>query len=180
MNELSKGHLADTKTIVEGMLNNLPLGLKQHTNIKALKEAAYLHDIGKVLIPKEILNKKERLSEKEKEIMHKHSELGYEILKNSDIDTRTLDLVKYHHQNASHSGYPKVKSDFFADINLQILNTADKYAALTEKRTYKEPFDKDTALKIIYKDVIAGNIHPFVFKSLNDYLNKTKELTHIS
>ncbi len=174
LDDLSKGHCKDTQNIVVGMLEHLPLALKQHTNIKSLKDAAYLHDIGKVLIPKEILNKPEGLNKKEIEIMHRHSELGYEILKNSDIDTRTLNLVKYHHQNASHTGYPKVKPDFFADINLQILNVADKYSALTEKRTYKNSYDKDTALAIIYRDVMAGDVHPFIYKALRNYVTETK------
>ena len=178
LNDLSNGHSKDTQNIVTGMLEHLPLGLKQHTNVKSLKDAAFLHDIGKVLIPKEILNKEGGLDKKEIEIMHRHSELSYEILKNSDIDTRTLNLVKYHHQNASHTGYPKVKPDFFADINLQILNVADKYSALTEKRTYKEGYDKDTALAIIYKDVIAGNVHPFVYKSLYNYVTEKKQTTN--
>ena len=174
LEELKNGHCTDTQNIVVGMLEYLPFGLKQHANIKSLKDAAYLHDIGKVLIPKEILNKPSGLDKKEIAIMHKHSELGYEILKNSDIDTRTLNLVKYHHQNASHTGYPKVKPDFFADINLQILNVADKYSALTEKRTYKNSYDKDTALSIIYRDVISGDVHPFVYKALYNYATQTK------
>lgn len=174
LKDLSNGHCKDTQEIVTGMLEYLPLGLKQHVNVKSLKDAAFLHDIGKVLIPKEILNKPGGLDKKEVEIMHRHSELSYEILKNSDIDTRTLHLIKYHHQNASHTGYPKVKSDFFADINLQILNIADKYSALTEKRTYKESYDKDSALAIIYRDVIAGNIHPFVYKALHNSVTEQK------
>lgn len=177
---LSEGHALDTQNIVVGMVNNLPFGLKQHTNIQSLKDAAILHDIGKVFIPKEVLNKNGRLDNKEKEIMHRHSELGYELLKNTDIDTRTLHLVKYHHQNASHTGYPKVKPDFFADLNLQILNAADKYSALTEKRTYKEGYDKDKALAIIYRDVMAGNLHPFVYKALQDYVNTPAKLEKVA
>ena len=52
------------------------------------------------------------------------------------------------------------------DINLQILNLADKYSALTEKRVYKEAFSPQKALTIIYSDVKKGNIHPFLFNAL--------------
>lgn len=171
LQELSKKHAKDTQDIASGIINNLPKGLKEHVNVKSVKDAAYLHDIGKVLIPPEILNKSGKLTPAESEIMHRHSEIGYELLKNSDIDTRTLHLVKYHHQNASHSGYPKVKDDFWADINLQILSLADRYSALTEKRVYKEALPKERALNVLYKSVVDGNTHPFVYKALLDYVN---------
>lgn len=168
---LSQNHAKETQNIVAGIINNLPKSLKQVVDVKAVKDAAYLHDIGKVLIPSEILNKEGKLNDVEKEIMHKHSELGYELLKNSGIDDKTLKLVKYHHQNISHSGYPKVPQDFFADINLQILVAADKYSALSEKRCYKDAIDSKQALAIIYNDVREGNLHPFVFNALVNYVN---------
>lgn len=174
LKELCKNHAKDTQNIATEIISNLPKGLREHVNVKSVKEAAYLHDLGKVLIPAEILNKNGKLTDKEKEIMHRHSELGYELLKNTDIDTRTLNLVKYHHQNSSHTGYPKVPSDFLADINLQILNVADKYSALTEDRVYKPAMDKNKALAIIYKDVQNGNLHPFVFKALKDFADNNK------
>ena len=103
--------------------------------------------------------------------MHKHSELGYEMLKKTNLDKITLNLVRNHHQNAQKSGYPWVSNDFKADINLQILTAADKYSALTEERVYKKPIDKTQALTIIYQDVKEGKLHPFVFKALVNYVN---------
>ena len=170
LKDLAENHSKDTQNIASGIIENLPNGLKKYVNVKSVKDAAYLHDIGKVLIPAEVLNKAGSLNDEEKRIMHRHSELGYELLKNTDIDTRTLHLVKYHHQNMSHSGYPKVKDDFFADINLQILTTADKFSALTEKRVYKDALQKDMALAYLYRDVYNGNLHPFVYKALVDYV----------
>lgn len=174
LQDLSENHAKETQDVAAGIISNLPKGLKERVNVKSVKDAAALHDIGKVLIPAEVLNKAGKLDIKEQEIMHRHSELGYELLKNTDIDTRTLNLVKYHHQNSSHTGYPKVSSDFFADVNLQILNAADKYSALTEARVYKPAMEKDKALAIIYKDVKDGNLHPFIFKALVDHVNNKK------
>ena len=136
-----------------------------------MSDASYLHDIGKVLIPEEILNKQTKLNENETKIMHQHSELGYEILKNTNLDKTTLNLIRNHHQNAKKSGYPFVNKDFRADLNLQILTMADKYSALTEKRPYKEAFTPEQALTIIYADVKDGKLHPFVFKALANYVN---------
>lgn len=163
---LLAGHAKDTQKIAKGITEHLPVALKYGVNEKSLSDACYLHDLGKVLIPDEILNKPARLTPEEEKIMHTHSELSYELLKHTDIDTRTLDLIKYHHQNPLGSGYPQAKPDFNADINLQILSAADKFSALTEKRPYKEPLPVEKALAIMYKDVKEEKMHPFVFKAL--------------
>ena len=172
LNQLLANHATDTKNIAEGITEHLPFSLQNRVDTKALLDAAYLHDIGKVLIPVNILNKAGKLDERETEIMHKHSELGYELLKSTDIDKKTLNLIRNHHQNAKKTGYPFVDNSFNADINLQILSIADKYSALTEKRSYKEPLDTKQALTIIYREVQEGKLHPFVFKALVNYASE--------
>ena len=169
LRDLLKNHATDTKNIAIGISENLPFALQNRVDMKNLENAAYLHDLGKVLIPKEILNKPAKLTDDETKIMHTHSELSYELLKNSGLSEKTLKLIRNHHQNAKKTGYPWVGNDFNADLNLQILSVADKYSALTEKRTYKEPLSSKQALTIIYKDVEDGKLHPFVFKALVNY-----------
>ncbi len=176
LDNLLKTHAADTKRIAEGITNNLPFSLQNKVNLKAVTDAAYLHDVGKSLIPPEILNKNGKLDAIETEIMHKHSILGYELLKNSNIDKTTLNLIKNHHQNAKKTGYPFADKNFNADLNLQIVSMADKYSALTEKRAYKEPMDKTKALAIIYNDVKEGKLHPFVFKALVNFTRQEELL----
>lgn len=171
INELLQHHAKDTQNIAKGIINNLPFSLKTRADEKAIEDAAYLHDMGKVLIPKEILNKPSKLNEAETNIMHKHSELSYELLKNTDLSKTTLNLIRNHHQNAKKTGYPWVDNSFNADLNLQILTAADKYSALTEHRTYKAPLAPKQALTIIYQDVKDGKLHPFVFKALVNYAN---------
>ena len=105
--------------------------------------------------------------------MQTHSEVSYELLKNSGLNNKTLSLIRHHHQNAKHTGYPWVNKDFNADINLQILSIADKYSALTENRIYKAPLTPKEALTIIYKDVKEGKLHPIVFKALVNYAKTT-------
>jgi len=175
LRELLKGHATDTQNITAQIIENLPFSLKNKVDTKAIADAAYLHDLGKVLIPAEILNKAGRLDDKETEIMHRHSELSYELLKNTGINQKTLNLIRNHHQNAKRTGYPWVGNDFNADLNLQILSTADKYSALTETRTYKAPLTDKEALTIIYQDVKDGKLHPFVFKALVDSLKLRTE-----
>lgn len=176
LNHILKTHATDTQKTALGIINNLPFSLKNQVDTKAVSDAAYLHDVGKSLIPSEILNKNGKLDERETEIMHKHSELGYELLKDTNIDRKTLRLIRNHHQNAKKSGYPFVDKNFNADLNLQIVSMADKFSALIEKRPYKEPMEAKKALTIIYKDVKEGKLHPFVFKALVNFA-KQEELS---
>lgn len=177
LNELLEGHAKDTAEIAKGISENLPFSLQQKIDEKCIKDACYLHDLGKVLIPTSILNKPDKLDEKETKIMHTHSELSYELLKNSGLDSKTLNLIRNHHQNVKKTGYPFVDKNFNADINLQIISMADKFSALTEKRTYKKPLSNKEALTIIYQDVKDGKVHPFVFRGLVDYAKAKEENT---
>lgn len=167
--DLQEHHAKDTKDIALGIIENLPLALKNKTDKSAVERAAFLHDTGKALIPDEILNKHGKLTEAETEIMHTHSELSYELLKIGGLDKKTLALIKNHHQNATKTGYPLVDKTFFADVNQQIVSISDKYSALTEKRPYKEPLTEKQALTIIYKDVKDGKFNPLIFNSLVKY-----------
>lgn len=165
LRDLFKNHCKDTRDIAVVIASNLPAALKQQLNLKDLKDGAMLHDFGKVLIPQEILNKNGVLTPDEHKIMDLHSELGYLLLKNSGLNEETLKLIRYHHDNFEETG--TIRKNFVPDINLQILNLADKYSALTEKRTYKEPFSPQKALTIIYSsDVKEGKVHPFLFQAL--------------
>ena len=129
-----------------------------------------LHDFGKVLVPAEILNKHGKLTDEEFRIMHLHSELGYQLLKNANLNNEVLSLIRYHHDNFQNN-------NFVPDINLQILNIADKYSALTENRVYKQALTPKQALTIIYSEVKKGNVHPFLYKALVQAVKNTETQT---
>ena len=112
--------------------------------------------------------------------MHTHSELSYELLKMTDLDEKTLKLIRNHHQNAKKTGYPWVGNDFNADLNLQIVSIADKYSALTETRPYKRSMTPKQALTIIYQDVKEEKLHPFVFRALVNYAKQNEPKTLVS
>ena len=161
LKDLMDGHCKTTTDFAVQIAKNLPQALKQQVNIKDLKDGAIMHDFGKVLIPPEILNKHGALTPDEHKIMDLHSELGYQLLKNTGVNDEVLKLVRYHHENFESSS-----GNFVPDINLQILNIADKYSALTEKRVYKDALSPKQALTIIYSEVRKGNVHPFLFQAL--------------
>lgn len=164
--ELRKGHLQNTRLISARMYSELPPELKSQVNLKELQEAAMYHDYGKVLIPDKILNKEGDLTEKEWKIMKLHSELGYELLKDKGFDDKTLELIKYHHQNPNLTGYPSANKYYEYDISAQILSAADKYTALTENRSYKKSMTNEQALAELSKDVENGNISQEIFDAL--------------
>lgn len=152
LNNLVKNHLPQTKEVAIKIADNLPADIKQQINHKALEEATVLHDIAKVIIPENIINKAGSLSESERKIMKEHATLSYELLKNTDLNERTLNLIKNHHSPCS--------------IEEQILSIADIYSALREKRSYKSAMSKEKALAIIGKEVEKGKFHYSIYDAL--------------
>ena len=175
--ELKQGHCQKSAEWCGRIYKVLPPALKKQVNLKNLKDGALLHDFGKVLIPPEILNKKGKLTDEEHKIMNLHAEIGYQLLKNTGLNHKVLELIRHHHN------FSEGNNEYIPDINIQILNLADKYAALTEKRVYKEAYTTKQALSLIYKDVQARDIHPILFyslvQSIKNFENQTKQ-THLS
>ena len=167
---MKNGHLTATRILAAKIYSALPAELKEDVSLPDLQQAAMLHDYGKVLIPKEILNKKGVLTPEEKQIMELHSEFGYELLKQQGVKEEVLKLIKYHHQKPDGSGYSPADNDFEYNLSLEILTAADKYSALTEDRCYHKACTKEEALDIIYKDVEDGVISQEVFDALKKSL----------
>ena len=128
--------------------------------------AAPLHDIGKIKIPDVILNKPGKLTDKEYEIIKKHSIYGANIIKrtiysleNKDYSDVAYNIARHHHERWDGTGYPdKLKGE---DIPLEarIMALADVYDALISDRVYKKAFTKEEALQII-KDGIGTQFDP--------------------
>lgn len=173
LKELTGGHMNETCNVAEGIYSILSEPLKKEIDKAIIKEASMLHDLGKVLIPSKILNKPAKLNFKEREIMNIHSTLGYELLKTQNLSKETLELIKYHHQNLKHSGYPMLEDGKTpSDIGVQIISTADKYSALREARVYRKRLNKVEALVILYGEVREGKILPEVYNALVKYAER--------
>ena len=167
LEKLEKGHLKDVRVIAAKIYSALPDKLKSEVNLSDIQQAAMLHDYGKVLIPKNILDKEGRLTPEEKKIMDLHSEFGYELLKQQGVKEEVLKLIKYHHQKPDGNGYPEVDDGFIFGMSSQIITAADKFSALTEDRSYHKACTKEEALGIIAQDVENGVISKEVFDALN-------------
>lgn len=118
---------------------------------------AYLHDIGKLFIPTEILNKPGQLTEEEYEIMKKHTTFGYEMCM-KDLKLRPYaDGPLYHHEALNGSGYPNGLTKKDIPYVAQIIRVADEYDAIVTKRQYTTHVNISETLKELIKDARPVN-----------------------
>jgi len=97
------------------------------------------HDIGKLSIPAEVLNKPGKLTDEEFAMIKAHPKYGYELLRNQDIDNRVKQSALMHHERYDGSGYPNgLSSELLIDYAM-IIAIADVYDAMTAARSYREP-----------------------------------------
>ncbi len=107
--------------------------------IEEIIQAGLMHDIGKVLIPDEILNKPGKLLELELDIMQRHSLIGYHCIKNiTEISDSIKEAVLSHHERVDGSGYPYGIRGDQIDLYAKIIAIADVYDAMTQDRVYKK------------------------------------------
>lgn len=112
-----------------------------------LAKAGLLHDIGKLDIPVEILNKPGKLNDYEFSIMQTHPRKGFDRLCQLGVEEQVQDAALRHHEKLSGMGYP----DGITEISLmtQIITVSDIFSALTELRSYKKPISSSKAFKIM-------------------------------
>lgn len=115
------------------------------TNRVAL--AARLHDIGKINIAEDILDKPGKLTTKEREKINKHPESGFKILSSVTEYLNIANIVLSHHEKYDGTGYPKGIKGHDIPLEARIIAVADAYDAMTEQRTYRDPMTKAAAIK---------------------------------
>jgi putative nucleotidyltransferase with HDIG domain len=126
-------------------------------NIKELGIAGQLHDIGKTLIPKELLNKPGKLSSAEFHEMKRHPELGAKIIREmGGLDPRIAQAVLGHHLHYNRNGYPEWARDLDYGRMIDIIAIADTYDASTTLRAYQRSLTPRAALAVMRK--LAGTI----------------------
>ena len=158
-NSESREHILHIKTATEMMLRQLvkvtdayPL---TEADIALITTASSLHDIGKIRIPEEILNKPGRLTDEEFKIMKTHSELGAAIIKDMDFPQdhplvyTAWEICRWNHERWDGKGYPDGLKGEKIPISAQVVSIVDVYDALTSERCYKKAFDHDTAIQMI-------------------------------
>jgi HD-GYP domain-containing protein (c-di-GMP phosphodiesterase class II)/HAMP domain-containing protein len=119
--------------------------------IKNLHIGALLHDIGKIGISENIINKPSRLTDEEFEVIKTHPVRGANIIEPAKFLEKKLPLIKYHHERFDGKGYPEGLKGEEIPLEARIVCVADSYDAMTSTRAYREPMGREAAIKELIK-----------------------------
>jgi len=123
---------------------------------------AFLHDVGKIEVPAEILNKPGRLTDEERQTMERHTVIGDEILSPIEFPWDIRPMVRSHHERWDGRGYPDRLVGDAIPYTARILRLADIFDALTTARSYRRPLTPEEAFQIMEED--AGSFDPELFE----------------
>lgn len=170
-------HVLHIHTITEILLKRLIKRTDKYgltaKDVSLICNASSLHDIGKIGIPSEILNKPGRLTKEEFEIMKTHSEEGAKILgritlrKEEPLLHYGYEICRWHHERYDGKGYPDGLKGDEIPISAQIVALADVYDALTSKRVYKDAYSHEKTIRMIL-DGECGQFNPLLLECLVD------------
>ena len=124
------------------------LGLSDE-RVSNIASGALIHDIGKINIASDILNKPGKISNLEYQILQTHAESGYEIVKEIDFPPQVLEMIHQHHERLDGSGYPQKLAGDQIILESRILAVADVVEAMTSHRPYRTALGIDAALEEI-------------------------------
>lgn len=176
-------HVLHVHAITEFLLKELrkktdkyPLTPK---DISLICNASALHDVGKISIPSEILNKPGRLTPEEFEIMKSHTVEGAKILKDIPLQQNEpllqvgYQICRWHHERYDGRGYPDGLKGEEIPIAAQVVALADVYDALTSKRVYKDAYPPEKAVEMILNGE-CGAFNPMLLECLKDVAEELK------
>ena len=172
-------HVLHIRTLTDLLLHQLVQKTDRYqldeSDIALISTASALHDIGKIVIPEEILNKPGRLTAEEFAIIKNHTvagaqmlqDLGQAIARDEPLLQVAHAICRWHHERWDGNGYPdRLKGDEIP-IAAQVVALADVYDALTSERCYKHAYDHDTALRMILNGE-CGAFNPLLLDCLRE------------
>lgn len=170
-------HIIHVRTLTEILLQQLQSKSDKyrfsHSDISLISTASTLHDIGKIAIKEEILNKPGRLTEEEFEIIKTHSLVGAEMLRtlpayeNEPLVKTAYEICRWHHERYDGKGYPDGLVGDSIPISAQITALADVYDALTSDRCYKKAYSHEKAIQMIMQGQ-CGTFNPLLLDCLRE------------
>lgn len=138
-----------------------------------IRSASSLHDIGKLVIPEEILNKPGKVTDEEFEVIKTHSMAGADMLssiplfKDEPLVKYAYEICRWHHERWDGKGYPDGLKGDDIPITAQIVSLADVYDALTSDRCYKKAYTHEKSIEMI-KTGECGSFNPILIQCLDD------------
>ena len=170
-----RGHSQRVAELGASMAESLGLDADTVENVRL---AGRLHDVGKIGIREEVLNKPGKLTASEFEHIKAHVQIGMDILAPlKHIDT-ALSFVQDHHEHWDGSGYPRGISGDQISIGGRLLAAADAFDALTSRRAYRDPLTPQDTLELL-RGQIARLLDPTVFDALETVVLRKKTLVFI-
>ncbi len=157
-----------------GMEIGEELGLSA-AEMDTLERGGLLHDIGKLGIPNEILDKSEKLTKEDIQILKKHPRMGARILEPISAYTDTMHIVLQHHENFDGTGYPEGLAGEEISKYSRIFAVADRYEAMTAERPYRKAIDPRQAIKFI-KENSGTQLDPAVVDAFLKVLEKKYDI----
>ena len=160
----TQGHIERVANMAVMLGERLDLSQKE---IKALRFGGMLHDIGKIGIPEQVLNKPGPLSPEESALMKEHPEIGYKIcLPLKKVLGPALNVIRYHHEKLDGNGDPDgLKGDELPVVS-RIMAVVDIYDALISDRPYRQGLPKEETLTILRREAQDGKLDSMIVESL--------------
>ena len=182
-NSESAQHVLQVQTVTEMLLRKLTektdvYGLTED-KIRLITTASALHDIGKISIPENILNKAGALTPEEFNIIRTHPAIGASMLegltqyRDEPLVKVAIEICRWHHERWNGEGYPDGLKGEDIPIAAQVVSLADAYDALTSKRCYKEALSHEKSLEMI-RGGECGSFNPLLLECLNDIADTLK------
>lgn len=160
----TQGHISRVSSLAVSVGRSMGLS---SDDIVALRYGGILHDIGKIGVSREILNKPGPLTDEELAIMKDHPIIGYNICKPlQNCLGPALEVIRFHHEKLDGSGYPDGRKGDGISMVARIMAVVDIYDALTTDRRYRRGMPKDKALEIIKKETREGKLDAAVVTHL--------------
>lgn len=143
----------------------------QESKLKNLARGAALHDIGKMKIPIEILEKEGSLTQQEYDQVKMHPVYGHEVVKDLGYDEVVLDIILHHHEHIDGSGYPDGDRVMRMITETQIVAVMDAWDAMTSKRSYKPELSGQAAMQELL-DFVESYYNREVIRGLRNITDK--------
>ena len=172
-----------TETLLTELMRRTDKYRLTPADISVISTASALHDIGKIAIPSEILNKPGRLTDEEFQVMKTHSMVGWQMIadlpgfQDEPLVKIARDICRWHHERYDGRGYPDGLKGDEIPISAQIVALADVYDALTSQRVYKPAFSHEKAVEMILGGE-CGTFNPLLMKCLSDVAGQLKDTLH--
>ena len=166
----TRGHSERVASISASIAEALGLPSKE---IRKIYWAGILHDVGKIFVPQEIINKPDKLTDEEFELMKQHSVKSYELVKEIKGLEDIAKIVRHHHERWDGKGYPDGLKGEEAPLGARIIAVADAYDAMTSERPYRRALTPQEALE----EIVKGSGTQFDPNIVNAFLKVYQTLT---